>query len=386
MHYFLISGEASGDLHGSHLIAALKQHDPTARFSFLGGDKMASEAGTDPIIHYRQMAYMGFSEVLRHLPAVLGNLRRTKKEVIARRPDCVILIDYPSFNLKVARTAAKSGIPVYYYISPKIWAWKTWRVKAIRRTVRRVFSILPFEPEFYRSHGYEATYVGNPSVNEVDNILKGIASYDDFIATHRLRRRPLIALMPGSRIGEIRNNLPVMTAALDTVPQYRGVIIGAPSVDDEVYARFGAGGIPVLREKSAVDILPHCRAALVTSGTATLETALAGTPQVALYRGNGSRLTYSIMKRILSIPFVTLPNLIAGRQVIPELLMNFCTPEAASEALIPLLRDDSPQRQAQIDGYREIRNHLGTSDAAQTTACEIISDLSGQATKPRNAF
>ena len=381
MHYFLISGEASGDLHGSHLIDAIKTADPDAIITFLGGDLMAASAGCAPIVHYRDMAYMGFSEVLRNLGKVGANLRAAKEALSLAKPDCLILIDYPSFNLKVASRAAKEKIPVYYYISPKIWAWKKWRIRDILRLVRRVYSILPFEPAFYQANGFDATYVGNPSLEEVDARLAQTSSREEFLKKYKLRDRPLVALMPGSRRGEIRNNLAVMYLALKEFPQYRGVIVGAPGIDDEMYRANGAGDLPIIREASAVDILVHCRAALVTSGTATLECALTGIPQVVTYRANGSKLSYDIMKRLLSVDYVSLPNLIVEREIIPEQLLHNCTPTIVAEKLGPLLRLDSPVRQAQLDGYAEMRSRLGTQNAAATTAGAIIADLKSIANK-----
>lgn len=375
MHYFIIAGEASGDLHGSHLIKALKARDGEATVTFLGGDKMSAAAGEAPVIHYRDMAFMGFSEVLRNLGKVTGNLSRAKDALEMASPDALILIDYPSFNLKVAARAAKLGIPVYYYISPKIWAWKKWRVRDIRRLVRCVFCILPFEPDFYREHDYrQAVYVGNPSVGEIDADIVKAQPREEFLAKHRLRDRLMIALMPGSRRGEIRNNLPVMVAASDMFPQYRAVIIGAPGIDDELYAECGSKNLPVVREDSAAEILVHCRAALVTSGTATLEAALAGTPQVVCYRANGSKLSYEIMSRVLDVEYVSLPNLIAGREIVPEMLLHNCTPDLVAERLAPLLRLDGATRQAQLEGYAAVRSALGTSDAAENAAKIIVKD------------
>ncbi len=379
MHYFLIAGEASGDLHGSHLIKALRHYDPEAVITFLGGDLMSAASGEEPVIHYRDMAYMGFSEVLRNIGKIGGNLRRAKNAVELASPDALILIDYPSFNLKVASRAAKLGIPVYYYISPKIWAWKKWRVHDIKRLVRRVFCILPFEPDFYKANDYRrAVYVGNPSVAEIDADLLAAGTREDFLARHRLRDRALIALMPGSRRGEIRNNLPVMVAAADTFPQYRPIIIGAPGIDDSLYSECGSRNTPVVREDNATAILAHCRAALVTSGTATLEAALAGVPQVVCYRANGSKLSYDLMKRILDIDYVSLPNLIAGRSIVPEMLLHNCTPELVADELRPLLRVDSEIRSAQLAGYGEVRRILGTSSASATAANAIVKDLTAK--------
>lgn len=372
MHYFIIAGEASGDLHASHLIRALRQSDPKAVFTFLGGDLMADAAGEKPIIHYRDMAFMGFSEVLRNLGKISKNFSAARDALRLAQPDLLILVDYPSFNLKMAKVAAKAGIPVDYYISPKLWAWKKWRIADIRKYIRRVYCILPFEPDFYRENSYDsAIYVGNPSVAEVDAQIARALPRAEFLAKHRLRDRPMIALMPGSRKGEIRNNLPIMRAATDAFPQYRGIIVGAPGIDDDLYRACGAGELPVLRLEHATDLLVHCRAALVTSGTATLETALAAVPQVVTYRANGSKISYDLMKRVLSVDYVSLPNLIVGREIIPEMLLHECTPELVAQKLIPLLRD-TPERCAQLDGYAAMRTVLGTSDAAQTAARMIV--------------
>lgn len=373
MHYFLIAGEASGDLHGGDLIRELRKADPGAIFTFFGGDAMAAAAGCEPIVHYRDMAYMGFTEVIKNIGTIGAILTKARDTLLLSAPDALILIDYPSFNLKVAETAYKNRIPVYYYISPKIWAWKKWRLKTIRHLVRRVFSILPFEPAFYRANGGSATYVGNPSVAEVDAALAAAPSRKEFLEANNLPDKPLVALLPGSRKNEIRRNLEIMCDALDLFPRYEGVIIGAPGIDDALYAELGARR-PVVRAPHAAHILAHCRAALVTSGTATLETALAGVPQVALYRGAGSSVVYGIMSHILSIPYVTLPNLIADAPVIPELLMHKCTALSTAAALGAIL-PDSKERAGQLHGYAEVRRRLGTTPAAATAAAAILSDL-----------
>lgn len=373
MHYFIIAGEASGDLHASHLITALKERDPGAHFTFLGGDMMAATAGHGPVIHYNRMAFMGFSEVLRNLRTVMANLRTARTALQQAGPDALILVDYPSFNLKVAKTARQLGIPTYYYISPKVWAWKEHRVKAIRRLTRRVYSILPFEVAFYGDrHNMQVTYVGNPSVHEVDAHMATAPARNVFLERNRLRDRPLVALLPGSRVGEIRNNLRVMSAVIERFPQYRGVIAGAPGIDAELYRRFS--DLPVVHGQT-LDLLAHSRAALVTSGTATLEAALAGVPQVACYRSNGSRLAYKIMSRLLKVKYVTLPNLIADAPVIPEQLLHLCTPDLVADQLAPLLRD-TPQRQAQLDGYALMRRHLDAPGTApDNAAADIIATL-----------
>lgn len=371
MHYFIIAGEASGDLHGSQLISALMTADTDARFTVIGGDKMAAAAATAPVIHINDMAFMGFSEVLRNLRKIFGNLSYARRSFDNAHPDSLILIDYPSFNLKMARHAARSNTPVYYYISPKVWAWKTWRVKDIRRYVRRLFSILPFEPEFFSRYDCEVTYVGNPSVEEIDAVKATLPSRAEFIAANGLRDRQLIALLPGSRLGEIHCNLPVMDAVVRRFPQYRAVIAGAPGIADEVYRRHST--LPVVRD-STYALLASSRAAIVTSGTATLETALLGIPQVAIYRSNGSKLAYDIMKRLLKVNYVTLPNLIVSRPIIPEMLLHECTVDNVADRLAAILPDRAP-REEMLNGYEAMRQTLGRSQAAVATAREIIADL-----------
>lgn len=372
MKYFLIAGEASGDLHGAQLIEALRKTDHNATFAFLGGDLMAQAAGTQPVIHYRDMAFMGFSEVIRHLPKVLGNLKEARRAMLQFAPDAFIPVDYPSFNFKVAKTAARAGIPVYYFISPKLWAWKSWRIKSIKRYVRKVLAIFPFEPAWYAERGYKAEYVGNPSVAEIDAAMAQTPSRDEFLKQHKLRDRPIIALLPGSRRSEVRRNLPVMIAAVHRYAQYRAVVAGAPGLEDEFYSSLTQ--LPVVRN-STYALLRHAEAALVTSGTATLEAALAGVPQVVCYRSNGSKITHDIMKRVLNIGHVSLPNIISGREIVPEMLLHHCTPELVAEQLTPLLRTGSDERGAQLQGYREMRDILGSQDAAATAARIIVDDL-----------
>lgn len=376
MKYFFSAGEASGDLHAAQLIAALRKEDPAAAFAFLGGDMMAAEAGCNPVIHYKRMAYMGFCEVARHLPEVLGNLRRAKDAIAGYRPDALILVDYPSFNLKLAKFASSIGIPVYYYISPKVWAWKEHRVKDIKRYVRRVFSILPFEVDFYRRrHGYAVEYVGNPSVEEIALKIENLPGRERFCQAHRLSTdKKLLALVPGSRRGEIRNNLPVMVEVAKRMDGYLPVVAGAPGIEPEFYSAFSA--FPLV-EGATFELMGYAEAAMVTSGTATLEAALLGTPQVVCYRANGSRISYEIFKRVLKIPYVSLPNLIAGEEIVYEALVHLCTPDIVERELRAVL-PGGDRSAAQQMGYSAMRRHLGSNPAAATTAAAILSDLNAQ--------
>ena len=372
MKYFLIAGEASGDLHASHLIESLKQLDPEAQFRFLGGDMMSAQAGTLPIIHYRDMAYMGFADVVRHLGKILGFLGTARRSIDEWQPAAVILVDYPSFNLKVAKYAHNLGIPVHYFISPKVWVWKEWRVKDIRRYVNHMYCILPFEPDWYRERDYKATYVGNPTVQEVAQASKNFPDFAQFIEKFGLADKPIIALVPGSRVREIRDNLPLMLEAAARHPEYQAVIAGAPSIDDSLYCDvMGNQAVPVLRD-AAYPLVHHARAAIVTSGTATLETALLGTPQVACYRFNGSKLSYNFYRRLLTGKYVTLPNLIVDEPVIPELLMHLCTVDSIDSHLSQLLAD-SAERTTMLGGYQRLAERLGT-DVCTETAARLIKD------------
>ena len=372
MKYFLIAGEASGDLHASHLIESLKQLDPEAQFRFLGGDMMSAQAGTQPIIHYRDMAYMGFADVVRHLGKILGFLGTARRAIDEWQPAAVILVDYPSFNLKVAKYAHNLGIPVHYFISPKVWVWKERRVKDIRRYVNHMYCILPFEPDWYRERDYKATYVGNPTVQEVAQASKNFPDFAQFIEEFGLADKPIIALVPGSRVREIRDNLPLMLEAAARHPEYQAVIAGAPSIDDSLYRDvMGNQAVPVLRD-ATYPLVHHARAAVVTSGTATLETALLGTPQVACYRFNGSKLSYNFYRRLLTGKYVTLPNLIVDEPVIPELLMHLCTVDSIDSHLSQLLAD-SDERTTMLGGYQRLAERLGT-DVCTETAARLIKD------------
>ena len=375
MRYFIIAGEASGDIHGSALIASLKEQDNNAQIEFLGGDLMAQNAGHEPLIHYRDMAFMGFIEVIKHLGSILGFMKKAKEAIASKRPDALILIDSPSFNLKMAKWAKQHGIPVFYFISPKVWAWKEWRVKDIKRYVDRMFSILPFETEFYRKHDYEVEYVGNPTVKEINNALGTMRDATQFCADNGLDpSKPIIALLPGSRMKEIRDNLPTMIAAAKLHNSCQTVIAGAPSIEDDAYSLAIKGKrIPVLRDQT-FELVRHSRVALVTSGTATLETALLGTPLVACYRLNGSKLVYSFYRKLIKGNYVTLPNLIADAPIIPELLLHNCNVESVDDHLTQLL-NESDERKAMIEGYERIAKILTTKDCTQITAQRIIQQL-----------
>ncbi|MCC8175879.1 MAG: lipid-A-disaccharide synthase [Bacteroidales bacterium] len=391
MRWMISAGEASGDLHAAQLIKALRQLDPRSRFTFLGGDEMAEAAGTQPLIHYRRMAYMGFSEILRNLGGIFDNLKMAKQALRQCKPDALVLVDYPSFNLKLAKEAVKLGVPVYWYISPKVWAWKEWRVKSIKKYVRKVLSILPFEVGYFRGKGMEVEYVGNPSREEIDERIAKLPSRKAFIEALGLDGQPYLLLAPGSRKGEIRNNLPVMLKAVEAFPQYPVVVAGAPGIEPQFYKSVldttrdpharrdeSADNAPTFVFGKTFELMRYAEAALVTSGTATLECALMGTPQVVCYRANGSRLSYNIMKQLIHVPYVSLPNLITGREIVHEALVHLCTPEILIRELGKVL-PKGEGHQAQLDGYKEMRQKLGTNPAAETAAKALLSNLSTKA-------
>lgn len=371
MKYFISAGEASGDLHASRLIREIIRLDPGADIRFLGGDLMAKEAGRKPAIHYRDMAYMGFIDVALNITKVLGNLQAAKEGIEKWMPDRVILVDYPSFNLRIAETAAELGIPVDYYIPPKVWAWKEGRVKKMKEVIRNIYCIFPFEVEFYRKHGMEVSYVGNPSVAEIDARLSRLPSAEQFRSQNSLGDSKLIALLPGSRVSEIKKNLPTMVKAVSPFRKYTPVIAASPGISRELYGEI-APGIPRVEGKT-FDLVAHSEAAVVTSGTATLEAALIGTPQVATYQAVRSRLVYAFFKNILNVKYVTLPNIIMDRRVIPELLLYQCTPASIARELLRILPGGEDRRRMS-DDYRSLRDILGTADAAANAARMIVAD------------
>ncbi len=385
LKFFISAGEASGDLHGSDLVAELSRQAPGAEIEFLGGDLMASQAGHAPLVHYSEMAYMGFAEVLRHLPSIARILRQAKEAITAMRPDALVLIDYPSFNLKLARHAKEMGIPVFFYISPKVWAWKEWRVKEMRRYCDKILSILPFEVDYFKGKGLDVEYVGNPSVAEVERKKASMPTRAEFNLLHGLDpNRPLLALVPGSRRGEIKGNLPIMVEAALRFPSLQPVVAAAPSIPREFYRSLQIPRlehIPVIAD-STFPLMAHSTAAFVTSGTATLECALLGTPQVVCYRSSGSRLFYNLMSHVLKCPHVTLPNLIANglngeryaNEVVPELLMHHCNPDELSAGLRRIL-PGAEGRDLMLAGYGRMMGKLTPADAPAKAASVILGHI-----------
>lgn len=377
MKYYIIAGEASGDLHASHLIKALKDADPQAQFRGFGGDLMQA-AGTHLVRHYRELAYMGIIPVLMHLPTILAGMSQCKADIVAWQADALILVDYPGFNLKIAKYIKQhTSIPVYYYISPKIWAWKEGRIRQIRRDVDRVLSILPFEVDYFRRrHQYEITYVGNPSADEIAAFRQAHPQdWEAFTKDNQLSGKPIIALLAGSRKQEIKNNLPRMIqAAAPFSKDYELVLAAAPGFGDEYYAKW-LGDTPIrILHGQTFRILQHSTAALVTSGTAALETALFGVPQVVCYYIKWGRLVSWVRSWLLKIPYISLVNLIADAPVVPELVAEQMNVENARQHLTEIL-PGGKERKAQLAGYQHMNQQLGELGAPQHAAKYIVNHL-----------
>lgn len=371
MKYFLIAGEASGDLHASNLMATLKEKDPEADFRFFGGDLMQAVGGT-LVKHYREMAFMGFIPVLLNLRTILNNMKTCQEDIRRYQPDVVILIDYPGFNLKIAKfVKTVLHLPVYYYISPKIWAWKQYRIKDFRRYVDRMFCILPFETEFFRKLNYSVDYVGNPSVDSVAQYKKKqVSGADTFIADEGLADKPILALLAGSRRQEIKDNLPTMLEVAAAYPDYQPVIAGAPGLEPDYYKQYIGNHPARIVFGKTYDLLQHSRAALVTSGTATLETSLFRVPQVVCYYVAAGRLASFIFRNFFHTKYISLVNLIAGREVVQELFGARFSYQQIRDELGKILHDTA-YRQQMLDGYDEIICLLGKPGASQRTA-ELI--------------
>lgn len=373
MKYYLIVGEASGDLHASHLMAALKAEDAQAEFRFFGGDLMAAVGGTQ-VKHYKELAYMGFIPVLLHLRTIFANMKRCKDDIVAWNPDVVILVDYPGFNLDIAKFVhAKTQIPVYYYISPKIWAWKEYRIKNIKRDVDELFSILPFEVEFFEGkHQYPIHYVGNPTVDEVAAYQEAnLKNLPAFIAENRLDDKPVIALLAGSRKQEIKDNLPDMLKAASAFPSYQLVLAGAPGIAPDFYEKYvGQAKVKIIFGQT-YRLLQHAQAALVTSGTATLETALFRVPQVVCYHTSIGKVISFLRRHILTVKYISLVNLIADREVVKELVADTMTVENMRRELGNLLENEE-YRKEMLAGYDYVAERLGPAGAPRHAAREML--------------
>ena len=376
MKYYLIVGEASGDLHASRLMRSLKKYDELAEFRFFGGDLMAAEGGTR-VKHYKELAYMGFVPVLLHLGTIFSNMKRCKEDIVAWKPDVVILVDYPGFNLNIAKFLKKNTlIPVYYYISPKIWAWKEWRIKSIKRDVSEMFSILPFEVPFYeQKHKYPIHYVGNPTAQEVAEFRAGYhQTHEEFCQENNLdSRKPIVALIAGSRLQEIKDNLPAMIEVAERFEDYQMVLAGAPSIEDEYYDKFLEGTPVRVVKNKTYQLLSHTTAALVTSGTATLETALFNVPQVVCYETPLPKLIRFAFNHVLKVDYISLVNLVANKEVVPEMFADKFTIDGIANELYKIM-PGQPARERMLAEYQEVLREL-ESKVAPDEAASIMVDL-----------
>ena len=373
MKYYLLVGEASGDLHASNLMKAIKAADNAAEFRFFGGDLM-SAVGGERVRHYRDTAFMGFVPVLLHLRSIFSNMSFCKKDIVAWNPDVLILVDYPGFNLSIAEYIHKNtDIPVYYYISPKIWAWKEHRIKNIKRDVDELFSILPFEIEFFeKKHGYKINYVGNPCVDAVDAFLRGNPEERaSFMRRNAIPDKPVVALLAGSRKQEITANLPVMLQAMKDFPGYQPVIAGAPGIDKDFYKPYLEDGACIVFGET-YNILNNAHAALVTSGTATLETGIFRVPQVVCYATPMARLYSWLKKRFLKVRFVSLVNLVAGKEVVRELVAADMRLENVKAELAKILPLDSEERKTMLNEYDRMLGILGEAGASERAAGMMV--------------
>jgi lipid-A-disaccharide synthase len=366
MKIYLIAGEASGDLHAAKLIRELKKLHPDAEFRAWGGDLMAAE-GAIIVKHYRELAFMGFAEVLRNLPAILGNMRLCKDDILAYKPDLVVFVDYPGFNLRIAPFVKSLAIKTAYYISPQLWAWKEGRVNIIRQHIDLMICILPFEADWYAQRGVKAHYVGHP-------LLDAMAEHPfdtEFRATHKLDERPILALLPGSRKQEIRLKLPIMLEAASRFPEHQILVAAAPGQEAAFYQEVAAGKAMKTINNKTYDLLRNAQAAMVTSGTATLETALLNCPELVAYKG--SAISYAIGRRLVKVKYISLVNLILDKLLVKELIQSECNPSALAQEIDQLLHNQPYRNQLQA-GYKALRDKLG-GPGASARAASLLSNF-----------
>ncbi|RYD56582.1 MAG: lipid-A-disaccharide synthase [Sphingobacteriales bacterium] len=362
MRYYIIAGEASGDLHGSNLIKALHEQDRQADIHCWGGDRMEA-AGATLVKHYRDLAFMGFVEVIKHLGTILRNIDFCKKDILKYRPDVLVLIDYPGFNMRIAEWAKKQGIKIVYYISPQVWAWKEKRVEKIKRDVDLMLVILPFEVDFYDKWDYKVTYVGHPLIEVVGNEIENVPA-------EQLSEKPVVALLPGSRAQEIKIKLPIMLQMVKHFPDYQFVVAQAPAQPDELYRALIGGENVMIAPNQTYNLLKQAKAALVTSGTATLETALFGVPQVVCYKGNP--ISYWLATKLIKVKYISLVNLIMDKPVIKELIQDELNENSLTTELDMLLHDDNYKTRIKQE-YKMLWDKLGTGGASAKAAAAIIS-------------
>ena len=373
MKYFVIAGEPSGDLHGSKLMQGIANEDCDARFRFCGGDRMVEVGGKENLVkHYKDMSFFGIAQVLRNLKTIFSQIDECKAAIEAFAPDVIILIDYPSFNMRIAKWAKNKGIKVYYYIAPKVWAWKEWRVKGIRKYVDRLYTIFPFETEYFRSKGIEPTFCGNPLVDDIAQMRSQLAPREEFVKENNLDSRPIIALLAGSRTSEIRENLPNMVAIAEQFPQYQFVVTAVPWIDKSLYDSYISGSNVKYICNKTQQTLANAEAAIVTSGTATLETALMGIPEMVLY--HIPKLYEILRPYVLKIPYISLVNINMNREVVRELVCAKLDMAEATAELRSILKGGD-KREKMLADFAELSALIGSNGASQRFATEIVKTL-----------
>ena len=373
MKYYVIAGEPSGDLHGGKLLKGIREEDAEATFRFCGGDRMAEVAGSDAMLyHYTEMSFFGFVQVAMNLRTIFGQIDNVKADISRFNPDVVILIDYPAFNLRIAKWAKAQGIKVYYYIAPKVWAWKERRVKSIRKYVDRLYTIFPFESDYFRSHGIEPHFFGNPLVDDIAERRTTFLSREEYIAECGLDNRPIVALLAGSRISEIKSNLPDMVTLARRFPEYQFVVTAVPWIDKSIYDRYIAGSPVRYVNNRTQQTLHHSVAAIVTSGTATLETALMGIPEVVLY--HIPWLYEKLRPYFLKIPYISLVNINLQREAVKEIVCAKLNVEMATQTLTDILPNGA-ERERMLRDFEELSSMMGGDGASARFAKDIVKTL-----------
>ena len=373
MKYYIIAGEPSGDLHGGNLMRGLQAEDSEAQFRFWGGDKMAEVGGAENLAkHYRETSFFGIVQVLRNLKTIFGQIDECKRDIEAYNPDVVILIDYPSFNMRIAKWAKERGIKVYYYIAPKVWAWKEWRVKGIRKYVDRLYTIFPFETDYFRSKGIEPIFCGNPLCDSIAQYKVHMLSREEFLKENSLDERPIVALLAGSRRSEIKDNLADMVTISQNFPEYQFIVAAVPWIEKELYDKLLSGTNVKFVCNKTYDTLIYAEAAIVTSGTATLETALIGTPEIVMY--HIPKLYEWLRPIVLKIPYISLVNINLGREAVREIVVNKIDVEAVSEELRAILEGGS-RRAKMLADFAELQEMMGGEGSSHRVATDIVKSL-----------
>lgn len=365
---YVITGEASGDLHAANMISSLLEKDSSVNIRYWGGDKMKAVTKKEPVKHIKDLAFMGFLEVVMNLRTILGNISFCKNDIEEFQPDILVLVDYPGFNLRIAEWAKEKGIKIFYYISPQIWAWKQNRVHKIKRVVDHMAVILPFEKAFYKKFDCDVEYVGHPLLDEISK-----HKYDDssdFNERYSIDERPILAILPGSRKQEVKKKLPIMLKAAKSITTHQIVIAGAPTLTSEFYKEFSSD-VKIIKNET-YELLSKSDLAIVTSGTATLETALYKVPQVVCYKS--SQISYSIAKRLIKVKFISLVNLIMDKEVVKELIQSDCNSKRIQQE-IELIRDDVSYKKEILEKYNELENILGGGGASEKVAQSLLSTI-----------